>query len=128
VKILLAEDDLSIQLVAKLSLQKIGGHEVTVAANGQEAFEKAQTDNFDLIILDGMMPLMDGFTTCRELKSHPKTKDMPVIFLTAKNTQADIDEGYTAGGIGYISKPFDARELCNEINKIYSKILWKQSA
>jgi CheY-like chemotaxis protein len=127
-KILLAEDDASIQLIAKMSLQKIGGHEVVVANNGKEALDKACEEKFDLIILDGMMPEMDGFQTCLALKSSPKTSDMPVIFLTAKNQQSDIDEGFKIGGIGYIVKPFDAKELCKEIDKIFNKILWKKSA
>ncbi len=127
-KILLAEDDPSIQLVAKLSLQKIGGHDVTTASDGQEAIDKAMVTKFDLIILDGMMPVMDGFQTCQELKLREETKDIPIIFLTAKNQQSDIDEGYRLGGIGYIVKPFDARELCEEVNKFFGKILWKQQA
>lgn len=127
-KILLAEDDTSIQLIAKLSLQKIGGHEVVAVNNGKEALEKAVEQKFDLIILDGMMPEMDGFETCRALKSSPATADMAVIFLTAKNQQSDLEEGYKIGGVGYIVKPFDAKELCNEIDKIFSKILWKKPA
>lgn len=127
-KILLAEDDSSIQLIAKMSLKKIGGHEVTAVDNGKLALEKAQSEKFDLIILDGMMPELDGFQTCHALKSNPATSDMPVVFLTAKNQQSDIDEGFKLGGIGYIVKPFDAKELCEEIDKIFNKILWKKQA
>lgn len=127
-KILLAEDDPSIQIVAKMTLQRIGGHEVVTAESGTEALERAQADRFDLIILDGMMPEMDGFQTCRELKKIPAVKDVPVIFMTAKNQKSDMEEGFSAGGIGYIVKPFDAQELCNEIQKIYNKHLWEKSA
>lgn len=127
-KILLAEDDPSIQIIARLTLQKVGGHEVVVAGNGREAFEKALNEKFDLIILDGMMPEMDGMETCRELKANPDTENIPVIFMTAKNQQTDIEEGFKAGAIGYIVKPFDAQELCNEIQKIYSKHLFKGKA
>ncbi|MBK9294383.1 MAG: response regulator [Oligoflexia bacterium] len=111
-----------------MSLKKIGGHDVVVVENGKLALEKANQEKFDLIILDGMMPEMDGFQTCQELKNNPNTSQMPVVFLTAKNQQNDIDEGFKLGGIGYIVKPFDAKELCNEIDKIFNKILWKQAA
>jgi CheY-like chemotaxis protein len=127
-KILLAEDDPSIQIIAKLTLQKVGGHEVVLASNGREAYEKALAEKFDLIVLDGMMPEMDGFEACRELKKNPDTENIPVIFMTAKNQQNDIEEGFQAGAIGYIVKPFDALELCNEVQKIYSKHLFKGKA
>ncbi len=127
-KILLAEDDPSVQIVAKLTLQKVGGHDVTVANNGLEAISLALKTKFDLILLDGMMPELDGFNACRKLKANSKTKDIPVIFLTAKNQQADIEEGLGAGGIGYIVKPFDAAQICDEIQKIYNKHLWSKTA
>ena len=124
-KILLAEDDPSIQVIARLTLQRVGGHEVVVANNGLEAYEKALAEKFDLIILDGMMPEMDGIEACFKLKSNPDTENVPVIFMTAKNQQADIEEGYKAGAIGYIVKPFDALELCSEVQKIFSKHLFQ---
>ncbi|MDZ4678187.1 MAG: response regulator [Oligoflexia bacterium] len=123
-KILLAEDDPSIQIIAKLTLQKVGGHEVVIVNNGEEAINRTQTEIFDLILLDGMMPVMDGLEACRQLKKNPQTKNIPVIFMTAKNQQSDIDEGFKAGAIGYLVKPFDAKELCNELLKIYNKYLF----
>lgn len=127
-KILLAEDDPSIKTIAKLTLQKVGGHEVTAVDNGKEAYEKALDEKFDLIILDHMMPEMGGLETCEKLKLNPVTRNMPVIFMTAKNQKADIEAGYKVGALGYIVKPFDAQELCNEIQKIYSKHLWGQAS
>jgi CheY-like chemotaxis protein len=126
-KILLAEDDISIQTIARLTLQKVGGHEVTVVENGQEAITRAQEEKFDLILLDGMMPVMDGLEACRELKNNRATKDIPVIFMTAKNQESDIQAGFEAGAIGYLVKPFDAKELCNELQKIYNKYLFDLS-
>jgi len=67
---------------------------------------------------------MDGLEACRQLKKNPQTKNIPVIFMTAKNQQSDIDEGFKAGAIGYLVKPFDAKELCNELLKIYNKYLF----
>lgn len=127
-KILLAEDDRSIQIIAKLTLQKVGGHEVVAVNNGREAIEAAQSENFDLILLDGMMPEVDGFEACRQLKAIEETRNIPVIFLTAKNAQNDLDEGYSVGAIGYIVKPFDAQDLCHEILAIYNKFIWGQAA
>ena len=125
-KILLAEDDLSIRTIAKLTLQKVGGHDVVAVEDGEQALEKATSENLDLIILDGMMPVMDGFEACKQLKASEQTKHLPIIFMTAKNQKNDIDEGFSLGAIGYIVKPFDAKELCNEIQKIYNKHLWGQ--
>jgi CheY-like chemotaxis protein len=126
-KILLAEDDPSIQVIAKLTLKKVGGHEVVAVQNGQEAYEKALDQKFDLVILDHMMPIMDGLETCQKFKENPVTRQMPIIFMTAKNQKKDIDEGFRVGAIGYIVKPFDAKNLCDEIQKIYSKHLWSQN-
>jgi two-component system OmpR family response regulator len=127
-KILLAEDDPSILIIAKLTLQKVGGHEVAGVENGVIAIERAGTEVFDLIILDGMMPEMDGFEACRQLKASVLTRSIPVIFMTAKNQKTDMDEGFALGAIGYIVKPFDAKELCNEIQKIYNKHLWGKAS
>ncbi|MCC6277722.1 MAG: response regulator [Oligoflexia bacterium] len=118
VKILLAEDDPSIQKIARLALERIGGHTVTVCDNGDEAFNLAKGARFDLIVLDGMMPVMDGLETCQALKSHPPTSTIPIVFLTAKGQQSDIQEGLRAGAAGYIVKPFDPAKLCQEIESI----------
>jgi CheY-like chemotaxis protein len=126
-KILLAEDDPSILIIAKLTLQKVGGHEVVAVENGRLAIVQAETEPFDLVILDGMMPDIDGFEACKLLKANELTKHIPIIFMTAKNQKTDIDEGFSLGAIGYIVKPFDAKELCNELQKIYNKHLFKIS-
>jgi two-component system OmpR family response regulator len=125
-KILLAEDDPSIRIIAKMTLQKVGGHEVVAVINGKEAYETALDQKFDLIILDHMMPIMDGLETCQKIKKNPAIKNVPVIFMTAKNQKADIEAGFNVGAMGYIVKPFDAKELCNEIQKIYSKHLFEK--
>ena len=115
--ILLAEDDTSISIIAKLSLERIGSHTVTAAEDGNIALEKALTQKFDLILLDGMMPGKDGLTVCREIqKSLPQPP--PIIFLSAKSQESDIREGLQSGAIGYIQKPFDPRTLNTEILKI----------
>jgi twitching motility two-component system response regulator PilH len=126
-KILLAEDDPSIQIIARLTLQKVGGHEVVVVADGEVAVQFAQTQHFDLIILDGMMPVMGGFEAARALKALEATKHIPIIFMSAKNQSNDVDEGLRLGAIGYIVKPFDANDLVSEIQKIYNKYLFQRT-
>lgn len=120
-RILLAEDDRNIQSIARLTLERLGGHKVTIANNGAEALQIAQIQEFDLIILDGMMPELDGFQVCTRVKAEPgPCQQTPIIFMTAKSQASDIQAGFEIGAIGYIVKPFDARTLCSEIDKLYS--------
>lgn len=85
--------------------------ELAVAMNGQQALSTVDKINPDLILLDVMMPVMDGHETCKKLKSNPKTKDIPVIFLSAKTETEDIVKGFDLGAVDYISKPFIGSEL-----------------
>lgn len=118
-KILLVEDDSSIRAVALVSLSRVGGHDVTIAENGREALKIAETSEpFDLILLDVMMPELDGFETCKRLKLSAKTSDTPVVFLTAKAQVYEIRQGISLGAIGYIIKPFNPMTLSTEIEKI----------
>ena len=90
--------------------------EKQIAINGEDALETAWDGNPpDLILLDIMMPEMDGYEVCEKLRSNEKTKDVPVIFLTAKTQKEDIVKGFEAGGQDYITKPFDARELMERV-------------
>ena len=116
-KILLAEDDNNIALIAKVALEKMGGHEVHHVVNGQLAINQLKQDTYDLILLDSMMPEKDGLTTCKEIKSE-SVSDAPVIFLSAKSQESDIAEGLESGAIGYIQKPFDPANLDKEIADI----------
>lgn len=115
-KILIAEDDTNISTIAKLVLERVGHHEVVIAANGREALEAATSQPFDLIILDGMMPELSGPEVCRKYKEHTNNA-APVIFLSAKSTQQDIQE-FLDLGIGYIQKPFNPQTLCQQIDMI----------
>jgi CheY-like chemotaxis protein len=117
-KILLAEDDTSIQAIALMSLARVGGHNVTVVNNGSEALEAAKTGTFDLILLDVMMPVMDGFEACAKLKADDKTRDIPVIFLTAKAQGYEVQKGMNAGAVGYILKPFDPMTISKQIEEV----------
>lgn len=119
-KILLAEDDSNIALIAKITLEKLGNHTVTAVHDGKAALELALKESYDLVLLDGMMPLMDGVTVLKKLKtSH--ASHVPVIFLSAKSQEADIKEVMELGAIGYIQKPFEPKSLCNQITELLEK-------
>jgi len=117
-KVLLAEDEEDIQKVAKMSLQFQGKWEVVIAGNGEECLKKVGQEHPDLILLDAMMPRMDGYETCRRLKADPATRHIPVIFLTAKAQESEIRKGLELGAIGYLVKPFDPMKLAAQIRQI----------
>ena len=115
--VILAEDDPDIQLVARLALKR-AGFNVTVVGNGREALEAVQRTPPDVILLDWMMPEVDGPETCRRLKSDPATAGIPVVFLTAKWKEAEIRRGLSLGAAGYVTKPFEALALGQQIKDV----------
>lgn len=86
-------------------------YEIAYARSGKEAIEQTLNNNFDLILLDIMMPGLDGYETCRRILSNPKTAQVPIIFITAKNDYDSIVKGFDAGAKDYVTKPFNAKEL-----------------
>jgi len=109
-KILIIDDIASnIQVVA--NLLKKNNYNISYAQDGKTGIERAQQVDFDLILLDIMMPEMDGFEVCIKLKSDIRTKDIPIIFLTAKTTEDSLKKGFDSGAVDFISKPFKANEL-----------------
>ena len=121
-KILLVDDDDHIRLVARLTASKVGNWDVVVASGGGEALEKARGEAPDLIILDVMMPEMDGPTTLRKLREEPATAGIPVIFLTAKVQDHEVEGYLELGAVGVIRKPFDPMELPNQIRRIVAPL------
>lgn len=117
-RILLIEDDPDIQKMVRLSLVYQGGHQVSVASGGREGLEKAAGENPDLILLDVMMPEMDGYETIKALKGQPGTRHIPVVFLSARAQQAEIQKGRELGAIGYLVKPFDPMNLAGQLEAI----------
>lgn len=117
-RILLIEDDPDIQKMVQLSLKYQGGHQVSVASGGKEGLEKAGAEKPELILLDVMMPEMDGYETCRRLKATPETQAIPVIFLSARAQQTEIQKGKDLGAIGYLVKPFDPMNLSNQLEAL----------
>ena len=117
-KVLLAEDEEDIRKVAQMSLQFRSGWKVTLASNGEECLARAAEDPPDLILLDCMMPKLDGYETCRRLKLDPSLRDIPVIFLTAKAQETEVKKGLALGAVGYLIKPFNPMSLAAEISQI----------
>jgi diguanylate cyclase (GGDEF)-like protein len=109
-KILLVDDSKLIMGFGKSILSK-EGYEVTYAQNGSEALEIVSVKKPDLILLDVVMPGMDGYEVCKRLKANEKTRDIPIIMLTSKGETADKIKGLNLGAVDYITKPFDAGEL-----------------
>jgi len=116
-KILVAEDEPDIRELIKLALQ-FSGFEVVGASDGAEAVELATNDSFDLILLDVRMPRLTGYEACRRLKAIESTKNVPIVFLSAKGQETEVDEGISAGAERYILKPFAPGALAGELKQI----------
>jgi two-component system response regulator MprA len=117
-KILLVDDEPNI-LVALEFLVKQAGYEVYTASNGEHALQTASDIQPDIIVLDVMMPGMDGYEVARRLRNQDQFDELTIIFLTARGTQQDRYRGYASGGEIYLSKPFDNDELVHIINEAY---------
>jgi CheY-like chemotaxis protein len=115
-RILMIDDEDDIREVAKISLEMVGGWEVLVARSGAEGLAKAQAENPDAILLDVMMPEMDGPTTFRKLQEDPVTQKIPVILMTAKVQAADRQRFNKLGVTSVIVKPFDPMQLPSQVS------------
>lgn len=115
-RILIADDD---DLLTRLVKYKLDtrGYEMMVAQNGEHALELISQQKPDLVILDAMMPVMDGFEVLRRLKSDPQTRSIPVIMLTARSQEADVVLALSSGATDYIVKPFLPEELALRVGK-----------
>lgn len=122
-KILYAEDELDVQTVVELTVQAMSDYEIKICENGKKLLECVEEYEPDLVLLDVMMPEMDGPTTFKNLQTNEKTKNIPVIFMTAKAQVQEVSDMLKSGVIGIITKPFDPLELCNDIKKIWCKHL-----
>jgi DNA-binding response OmpR family regulator len=114
-RILVVDDDENILSLERTILEQ-KGFDVTTAGGGAEALELLGKDEYDLVLLDVMMPEIDGFTVCRRIKEEPRTREIPVIFLTAKGGGEALAEGFESGAIMYINKPFTANKLLTIVN------------
>ena len=123
--ILLAEDDKNLGTVLKAYLDA-KHYNCTLCVNGKEALDQYNAEDFDFVILDVMMPIMDGFTVARNIRE--TDKETPILFLTAKSLQEDVMEGFEVGADDYLSKPFNMDELLARIEAIIRRTEGKKSA
>jgi len=120
-KILAVDDERHIVRLVEVNLQR-AGYEVVTAYDGREALEKVKSENPDLVVLDVMMPYMDGFEVLKNLKSDPETAEIPVIMLTAKAQDADVFRGWQSGVDCYLTKPFNPMELLTFVKRIFDSL------
>jgi DNA-binding response OmpR family regulator len=116
-KILIAEDEPDIRELITLTLQ-FSGYKVVSVKDGAEAVNVAQTDDFDLILMDVRMPRMTGYEACRILRTIDSTKEIPIIFLSAKGQESEVQAGLEAGADQYILKPFAPDMLTRKIKEV----------
>ena len=116
------EDDEDIQRIVRMSLERLGKMTVEVVSDPMVAIGKITTFKPDLVMLDWMMPGMDGPTLFRKMKQLPETSGLPVVFITAKATQRDMDELVALGAAGTISKPFSPKDLPEQLRAIWAKL------
>lgn len=119
-RILIAEDEPDIRELVAFTL-RFAGHEVTTTMNGEEALHKAGELIPDLIMMDVRMPKMTGYDACRAMKADDKLKDIPVVFLSAKGQDAEIQVGLEAGAEEYLLKPFAPDQLVERVKAILGK-------
>jgi two-component system, OmpR family, alkaline phosphatase synthesis response regulator PhoP len=122
-KVLIIDDEYDIRAVAELALKAVGGWQVLTAASGQAGLTLAEQEHPDVILLDVMMPDMDGIETLKTLQANPKIQNIPVIFLTAKTQATDQRRFMELGVIGIITKPFKVMTLAARVAEI---LKWKK--
>lgn len=122
-RILLIDDDEGIREVAQASLELVGGYHVTTAGSGQDGLDAARTNAYDAILLDVMMPGMDGPATFARLQDQAETMHIPVVLLTAKTQEADRRRFAGLGVTGILTKPFDPMKLTGQVAVILG---WEQ--
>ena len=116
-RILICDDDPVILRLLQVNLE-LEGYDVLLAHHGEQAIEVATAEHPDLVILDIMMPKLDGYQTCERLKANDETKEIPVVFLSAKAQQTDIDRGKEFGVADYLTKPFDPNDLIDVVERL----------
>jgi len=120
-KILAVDDEKHIVRLVQVNLER-AGYQVVTANDGKEALQKVADENPDLVVLDVMMPYMDGFEVLQNLRRNPSTRDIPVIMLTAKAQDADVFKGWQSGVDCYLTKPFNPMELLSFVKRIFDSM------
>jgi CheY-like chemotaxis protein len=119
-RILIADDERDIRDLVTFTL-RFAGHEVFPTSNGEEAYQKAQEIVPDLILMDVRMPRMTGYEACRNIKLHPELQHIPVVFLSAKGQESEVQTGLEAGATEYILKPFAPDQLMQKVASLLGK-------
>jgi two-component system alkaline phosphatase synthesis response regulator PhoP/two-component system response regulator VicR len=118
-KIMAVDDERHIVRLIQVNLER-AGYQVVTAFDGPDALKKADSERPDLIVLDVMMPKMDGFEVLKRLQANPETREIPIIMLTAKAQDADVFRGWSSGVSAYLTKPFNPLELITFVKRILS--------
>ena len=121
-RICYVEDDEDIQRIARMSLERIGKLTVCVCGDPMKAIDNMKSFGPDLVLLDWMMPGMDGPTLYKKMKEHPETQALPVVFITAKASQTELDDLIRMGALGTISKPFSPKDLPDQLRALWAKV------
>ena len=119
-RICYVEDDEDIQRIVRMSLERVGKMTVALVGDPTQALATIAEFRTDLVMLDWMMPVMDGPTLFRQMKLRPETSALPVVFITAKASQRDLDELKSLGAAGTISKPFSPKDLPEQLRAIWA--------
>jgi DNA-binding response OmpR family regulator len=119
-KIVIAEDEPDIRELIAFTL-RFAGHEVITGSNGQEGYELAMLHKPDLVMLDVRMPKMTGYEACQSIKSTPETAHIPVVFLSAKGQESEIEQGLAVGADEYLLKPFAPDQLAQQVRQVLAK-------
>ena len=117
-KILIVDDSKVAAMTQELILRSLRGCEVITAEDGVKGVEKAVAEQPDLILMDVVMPRMNGFEACRLIRGHEATESIPIIMVTTRSESAHVDEGFASGCNDYIFKPIDAARLLEKIDKL----------
>ena len=122
IRICYVEDDEDIQRIVRMSLERVGKMTVEVVGDPTLAIDAINAFKPDLVMLDWMMPKLDGVALFRQMQALPETQALPVVFITAKASQRDLDELMKIGAAGTISKPFSPKDLPNQLREIWKKL------
>lgn len=120
-RILCADDDEDIRAILQLALSLDPDLEAEIVPSGHEVLARAAIAPFDAIVLDGMMPGLDGYETCRRLKTEPATAHIPVVFLTAKTQRAETERALAIGAVACLTKPFDPMRLAADLRDVLKR-------
>jgi two-component system OmpR family response regulator/two-component system alkaline phosphatase synthesis response regulator PhoP len=120
-RVLIVDDETAIRLICRLNLRS-AGFDTLEASDGPSAIAVARAERPDLILLDVMLPKLDGWHVAEELAANDETREIPVLFLSARSESGDQVRGHGAGGVGYITKPFDPLAMTNTVRDVLERV------